>query len=780
MAALIRRWADLVIEGRLAILLFSLILLPVMLFTGPVIPFDNTTERYFVAGDPTLEDFDVLLDLFGDNEYLIIGFESLQPGADVFAPGTLSAIASLTEFFESHPTVTQVRSLTNFQYTHAEGDELRTDFLIEDPAQIANNPALAQQARETVLQQPLAIGTLVSEDLRNARITARVEYRPDTAEHKVRLTQDLYQFVADPAFNDGSFALHLSGQPLLNERFETLAADDTSVLIPLMAVVMVVMLLVSFRSINAAVMPWLVIGIGVLVVQEIQSYLGYPHSTVDEALIPTLIIIGIGVAVHVMVEYYHLRSAGADAKTAAHSTIVAIWRPALFTAVTTSAGFLALSVTRIVPVQDFAILGAIGPLVLFFFALTLLPALLSYIESVPQRTQTVINSGVVTRVAEAVPEFTWRHRNKILWLGGLLLVFSFFSLSTLRVDTNYVNLFKRDNPVRQDIEYFDAVFKGVMTVEIVLDSGAPEGIKNPEFLTRVESFQAWLEDRGTVGTVNSLVDFLKQINLSLHDNDPDWYRLPDSAEMAAQFMLMYDSSGADEDLSDIKDFDNRYLRLTVPIINMRATEMDAELHVIESQLRDVYPELNAMLTGGMVLFNAQDMYTGKGMFQSFTIALVVIGLFFIILFRSLKYGILSIIPSILPILLAGGVIGLAGINLDLSTMVVGAMTMGIAVDDAIHVMNRYLACRARGATARESIQATMHESGRAVIFSSVVLVLGFSVLTFANFVTIVQVGLFGAIIMFLALLGDLLFLPAILYWIDGRTTQDSSPENATP
>ncbi|MEX2130648.1 MAG: MMPL family transporter [Pseudohongiellaceae bacterium] len=773
MATLIRHWADFVLTNRLFILLFSLILLPVMLFTGKPIPFDNTTERYFVAGDPTLADFNVLLDLFGDNEYLIIGIEMLAENADIFNAEALGAIASLTEFLDSHPAVTQVRSLTNFQYTHAEGDDLRTDDLIEDLFLLTEDPALLQQARSTVLTQPLAIGTLVSEDLRHARIMARVEYRHDTAEHKVQLSNDLYDFIANENFDDEIFALHLSGQPLLNERFETLAAEDTGTLIPLMAVVMIVMLLISFRSFYAAMLPWAVISLGVLAVQEIQSYLGFPHTTVDEALIPTLIIIGIGVAVHVMVEYFHLRHAGLDAKAAAHETIIAIWRPALFTAVTTSAGFLALAVTRIVPVRDFAVLGAIGPLVLFFFALTLLPALLSFVNKVPARTQNAINSGIVTRFAESIPDFTQRHHMKIIWIGVALLLFSLFSLSTLRVDTNYVNLFKQDSPVRSDIEYFDRVFQGVMTVEIVLDSGEPEGIKEPGFLSQVEAFQAWIESRESTGAVNSLVDFLKQINQALHGDDPAWYRLPDSPEMTAQYLLLYDSSGTDEDLSDVKDFDNRYLRLTVPIVNMRASDMDAELRTFKSHLQTEYPELQAMLTGGMVLFNTQDMYTGRGMFQSFSIALVVMSLFFIVLFKSFKYGILSIIPSILPILLTGGIIGLAGVNLDLSTMVVGAMTMGIAVDDAIHVMNRYLSARALGASARQSIGRAMHESGRAVIFSSIVLVLGFTVLTFANFVTIIQVGLFGAIIMFLALLGDLLFLPAILYKVDGVDTPAS-------
>lgn len=767
MTVIIKAWADFVIAQRLGILLLAVLLIPVLLLTGKPIPFDNTTERYFVEGDPTLQDFAVVLDLFGDNEYVIIGIESLQSESGVFTPEIFSVIDGLTDFLESHRHVTQVRSLTNYQYTHADGDDLRTEDLVADIDALIEDPSLLNDISAIVRNEPLMLGTLISEDFAHARITARVEYRNYTAEHKMELARELYAYIESENLQSDSYALHLSGQALMTERFETLAEEDLSLLLPLMALVMTIVLYIGFRSVAAAILPWLVIAVGILSVQEIQSYLGFPHSTVDQAFLPTMIIIGVGIAVHVLLEYFHQRHNGKDSVHAAHATIIAIWKPALFTAVTTSAGFCALAVTRIVPIREFAYLGTMGPLLLFFFALTVLPVLLSYLSSVPAQTHKAINSGIVTRIADAVPDFTFRHRDKLLVVGGLLLVFAVFSLSTLRIDTNYVNLFKQSNPVRQDVQYFDRVFKGVMIVEILLDSGAPEGIKNPDFLHSADNFQQWLENRGTVGAVNSLVDFLKEINQALNGDDPEFYRLPDTPEMTAQFLLMYDSSGSDEDLSDIKDFDNRYLRLTVPIINMRASAMDVELNSISEHLDVNHPELNALLTGGMVLFNAQDAYTNQGMFQSFVIALLVICAFFIILFKSFKYGVLAIIPSILPILLTGGIIGLAGVDLDLSTMMVGAMTMGIAVDDTIHVMTRYLHAKSQGLNVRKSIEIAMHEAGRAVIFSSAVLVLGFSVLTFASFVTIIQVGLFGAIIMFLALLGDLLFLPAILYWIDG-------------
>ena len=305
MTTFIKAWAETVTAKRYLILLFCLLLLPLMLFTGRAIPFDNTTERYFVTGDPALVNFEYLIDLFGDYEYLIVGVEHLPDDGDVLNVDALDAIGQITDFFDSHRFVTQVRSLTNYQYTHADGDDLSTDYLIDDLDALADDPELISEVRNTVRGEDLALGTLISRDLRHARITARVEYRNDTAAHKVALAQEFYQFIADQDLENGPYTLHYSGYPLLSERFETLVQQDMQLLIPVMGVLLFLMLFLSFRSPLAMVLPGLVIAVGVLGVNEIQSYLGAPHSTVDQALLPTMIIIGVGITVHVLVEFYH-------------------------------------------------------------------------------------------------------------------------------------------------------------------------------------------------------------------------------------------------------------------------------------------------------------------------------------------------------------------------------------------------------------------------------------------------------------------------------------------
>ncbi len=777
MNGLTRLWADFVIGNRLLVIFISLALLVVALFVGRGIPFDNTTERYFVEGDPNLLAFEELLELFGDNEYLVVGVTAREQDQDVFEPETLALVAKLTEFLENHEYVTQVRSITRYQYTHADDNSLSTDDLVGDLDDLAEQPERFNEIREIMAGEQLALGTLITEDFQDTRIAARVEYKRDTAEHKTELVRELYAFVEEQGLNDLGYRIRYSGQPLINASFEIYTRADSQLLNPLMALFMLITLSVSFRSFSGTVFPWLVIGGGVVYVIGIQSVLGFPHSPVDSALVPTMIIVGIGVSVHVLVEFYHRRNDGVEPQQAAKESIRRLWKPAFFTAVTTSAGFSALAITKIVPVREFAVLGAIGPLLLFVLAMTVLPALLSFSKGFSAKTAAAVEGGLVSRFTAAIPKFTYRYKNPLLWIGALLLLFALFTVPKIKVDSNFLYYFKEQNPARVDMVYFDETYQGVVNFEAIIDSGSEDGVKDPDFLRRVDDFERFLESRDALGTINSLGDYLKKINQSLNGDDPDFYQLPNSKEMTAQMLFLYENSGPEEDLTDIKDFDNRYVRLTVPVVNMRASDMSIELETIYSALDTEFSDLSTVLTGGMVLFNAQDRYTSEGMFKSFGIALLVIGGCFIVLFRSFKYGILVIIPSIVPILLTGGIVGLLGIYLDMGTMIVGAMTMGIAVDDAIHVMSRYLSAKKSGATTYDAVHRAMTESGRAVVFTSLVLVLGFSVLGFGNFVPIIFVGIFGACIMLLALIGDLIFLPAILFWIDGEADEKPSPNN---
>ena len=772
-------WALWVTTHRKLIILLSLILLIAAPLSFGRLYHDNSNENYFVEHDPNLLSFNKLTDLFGDPEYLVVGVPARAEDSDVFSTSTIQMIAEITEFLEDHRHVTQVRSLSKYQYTHDDDGMMDTDDLFEDVDALTDEPQLLEKAREIMRGEVLALERLVTKDFQHTQIVARSTYIPGENTHKVELVHELQQFIAEKGYREDGHTLHLSGDPVIGERFETLTQRDMAWINPTMAVIILFILAFVFRSFSGTLAPLVVILSTMLLVTSLQGILKWPFTAVNSALIPTVIILSIGTAVHVLVEFFQFRRKGDDPIKAVQHTVADLFFAVLFTCITTSLGFIALSVTELAPVREFAVLAAVSPLIIFILCMTTFPAVLTFIREQPRGAVKDNSNSKVSQFLTFIPVFVSNKRRILAAAGFLLALFSFYGVSKITVDANIANYFKQGSWVNESLTYFNDKFKGISNLEIIVDTGEDGGVKNPEVLQRVAEMQAAFKPMKETGKPTSVIDFYKQINKALNEDDEAWFKLPTSREMAAQFLLLYENTGADEDLSDLKDFNDRFLRVQIPVINMDESKATALMRDINTMLAEDFSDLNTELTGGIVLNNAQNVYVNNGMFKSFGIAILVIGLCFILLFRSFKYGLIALIPSIVPILLTGGLVSMAGISMDLGTMIVGAMTIGIAVDDAIHLMSRYLLMRRRGNNVHDSIRYAMNTSGRAVLLTSLILVSGFSVMLLGSFVSYIYVGLFSAMIMSFALIGDLIFMPAMLYVVDDSPKKSSSNSDNT-
>lgn len=732
---------------------------------------DDSNESYFLEHDPNLKAFNQLIDLFGDNEYLLVGIPARQQDRDVFTAPTINLVNDLTQFLENHRHVTQVRSLSKYEYTHDDDGLLATDELFEDMAGL--DAEALNHAREVMKNEDLALGSLITADLKHTVIAARTTYLRGENDHKVEVVNELRAFIDEHNYKAEGYQLHLSGIPVIGERFATLTKRDMAWINPVMAVIMVTILLIIFRSLAATMVPMLLIGSTVLLTISIQAWLGWPFTAVNSALIPTVIVLSVGTSIHVLVDFYRIRNQGLSPYDAAQAAVADLLFPIFFTCLTTALGFITLAITELAPVRQFALLAATAAMLIFLLAMSALPAALSFIPWIAKgRSQN--KDHLIHQFLQWLPSFVYKHRKGTAILGLSIALFSLVGIRFISVDTNIINYFKKDAWVSQDLHYFNEQFQGIANLEFIIDSGETGGIHQPNFLQRVDSLQNHLEQLGSSGKAISLIRFHKQINQSLNEDKAEFYALPTSANMAAQFLLLYENTGPDEDLSDLKDFDERYLRLSIPFRNMDARDMTAELGSIKKHLAAEFSDLNMEITGGMVMNNAQNTYVNNGMLASFGMAILMIGLSFILLFRSFKYGLIALIPSIVPVLLTGGLVSLAGISLDLGTMIVGAMTIGIAVDDSIHLMSRYLLQRKKGEAVLPAISAALATTGKAVILTSIILVCGFSVMLLGSFVSYIYVGLFSAMIMSFALIGDLFFMPALLLIFDRKALQSRS------
>ncbi len=759
---------DNVIEKRIYIIAFCLMLAAISSLSFDRLYFDNSDEIFFLPGDKNIEVFYSMTDRFGDPEYLTVGVEARDGEQDVFDEDILIALSELTHFLNENEHVINVKSIITYRYTKGYEGGVETEDVFQNQHRFSTDDI--ERAKQVLSQDNFVIGRLLTENLKHSRILAKTEYRPGENDHNVKLMESVFEFIKMKNYTDRGIRIRLSGGPLISERFETISKNDMSFINPVMAALLCIIMFMCFGSIIVPLMILLVVGVAFILVTAIQALLGWPFTPVNTALIPTIIIIGMSSAIHVVVTFFKLRRSGDDKKYAAKKVIVRLIRPLGFTALTTFLGFFMLSVTELLPIKQYALLASFGVLVVFLLCVTMLPAMLSFYNFVPSNSSLSL-SFLAEKIISYVTVFVIKNRIIILSVSLFLGVYGAYASFHIKADTNYINYFKNDSWLKKDLKYFDTEYKGVMNFEFVIDSGISEGVYNPNFLLNVERFQRHIQENSEMGKILSFVDYIKRINREMNGGREENNELPESPELIAQYMFLLQNSGPEEDMSEYVDAEARMLRLSVPSINLNSSKTEELLNRIHGIINE-YKELDISVTGLNVLYHVQNTYVNRGMIRSFIFALMGISLAFFILFRSIKYGLVALIPSVIPIVLVAGTASLLGITLDLGTMIVGAMTLGIAVDDSIHVLNAFIVERKRGSATAPAIFSALQESGKAVLLTSTILIGGFSVMTSASFIPYIYTGLFSAMIMFLALLGDLFVLPSLLSLIERDSATD--------
>jgi hypothetical protein len=739
-------------------------LIPVFVYFLRGVRFDASNEMWFLKGDPSLANYETLKETFGSAQYLLIGIPKRAGEDSVITKDNLLVIHELTQFLEDHEFIDKVSSLGNYQVIKGGEGKLETLDLVEDYDSFAGTPEEIEQIREIMKAEFLVHDYMITKDLNDTIIFARTVYK-DSIDEKIKLINDLNAFIAEKKYTERGYKLHLLGDPIISERFFATSMSDQATTFPAMFLLVTILLILSFRSVVGVVTPWLVIGLSVLGMYALLSAMGWSLNMLNAMLPILVVVVSIGDSVHIIVEFYSFGNKGKNAKESATESVRLLFVPCFFTTLTTFLGFSSVAVTQLAPLREYAFLAGFAVWLAFLFSLTTLPALLSFVNPRGKRVEKLVETGFVSRLTKNVAPFTAKHFIKIMVFGNLLVLISLVLATRIEVDSNFVKSFKKGTQIRNSMEYFDELFNGGLTLEFIFDSGSEGGIKDPVFLNDVLGFQDFAENHPSTGRVNSMINYIRKMNQTLNDEDPAQYLLPGTRDAVAQYLLMYSLAGPTEDLSDLKSFDERYLRFSLRLPNLTTEENRVLINEFKSKLAAEHPNLKATITGDMVLWTVMGGYIQDGLIKSFGLAAVTIVICFFVLFRSIKYGLLAMIPSLTPIVIAGGIMSALGIYLDFATMIVAAVTFGIAVDDTIHVMSRFVKAKREGNSNETAIHLAITESGRAVVFSSVILVSGFSMLMLSSFVPNIYFGFFAVIIISIALIADLYLLPSAIYTI---------------
>ncbi|MBW2564608.1 MAG: MMPL family transporter, partial [Deltaproteobacteria bacterium] len=492
---------------------------------------------------------------------------------------------------------------------------------------------------------------------------------------------------------------------------------------------------------------------------------GVPVTTVTMVLPSFILAVGVGDSVHVLALFYRYLGMTGKKKD---SIIHAMGHSGLaiaMTSLTTAAGLASFSTAEIASVANLGIFAGAGVILALIYTTILIPALLAIIP-IKAKSRPKDNRSLLDRLLDRVTDFSTGHPRAIAAVSAVLILFSLVVATRLNFSHDVLKWQPEKSPVRIATQKINDELKGSVTLEVILDTGRENGLYDPVILKKLDRLAREIEgiDQGDlfVGMASSVADILKEIHQALNENRPEFYSIPDNPKLIPQEFLLFENSGSD-DLEDVIDSRFQLARFTIKVPWLDALKYAPFMKDIDARFRAAFgQDADITITGLMTLFGHTLTAAIHSMGKSYLIAAGVITIMMILLIGNLRIGLISMLPNLAPIIVTMGIMGLFGLPLDMFTMLIGSIAIGMVVDDTVHFMHNFRRYFNETGDVTEAARQTLHTAGRAMLVTSVVLSIGFFVLMFASMNNVFYFGMLTGITIFLALLADFLLAPALM------------------
>ncbi len=716
---------------------------------------DFSAKVWFASHDPNIKTLETFEKTFGNDEAATLIIES---ESDIFNPKFMNMLSDLTEKMWKVPEVMRVHSLTNFYWTRSFEDEILTEeFLYFEKI---NDPIYLAKKREEALAHKVIPGYYVSEDGKSASIYAYISHNPDQHPDYGKITAGLKK-ITEKYENEPGVTFHYMGQPPLSDRFQKVSFDDLFTMSPLLMLLVIVYLVFCFRTFIGVLIPTVVIILSLVSTTCLIGVFGYTVNSLTFVLPSILIAISVADSVHIMTAFYdEFAKTGDLFHSCTHSLRKNLW-PIFLTTFSTMIGFFSLYSSDIKPVADLGVLAGIGTALAFLYTyLITIPFLLIFNKN---KTKESLSAKVLPEnTVRTYLNFVRKYR-LIIIVGCCLISGTFTYLAAMNeINSDPYTYFSKDDPISKGNRFVLNTYGGVGGPELIVDSGVPGGITSPEFLYKVEEFQDWLEEKEYVNKTVSITNIVKEMNQSLNEGKKEFFRIPEKKDLIAQELFMYTMSlPVGMDLNNRMDLAQQKLRLS--ILWSLQTSKDSLKGVEDYEKKAKEIGLDVKTTGKPILFHRMNSYVVYTFFTSIAMALVLITGIMIFIFKDIRLGLLSLIPNVLPIIFGAGALTLLSKPIDIGCAIVASVTLGIAVDDTIHFLSHYNLLRRNGMNVYDSMVKVFTSTGLALIVTTVILVSCFGLFMFANLTPNINFGILCALVLSIALICDLLLLPAIIF-----------------
>ncbi len=723
----------------------------------------NSYRVFFSPDNPELMAFEAMENTYTKNDNVM--FVVTPANGNVFTRDSLAIVRELTTRAWQLPYSNRVDSVTNFQHTRADGDELIVGDLVNDPATLSADELA--DVRASALAEPLLVDNLVARDGRVTSVNVTVQLpRIDEQTEIPSVVAAARALAADIEQRHPGTEIRLTGVLMMDIAFSESSQHDAQTLVAVSFGLMFVLVGVLIGGMAGALGTAVVVGLAIATAMGIAGFLGYPVSPPIAAAPVIILTVAVANCVHILESYLHGLSTGMERHAALIEAVSSNFTAIFLASVTTVVGFLTFNFSEVPPIRQLGNIVAFGDIASYLLAVTLLPALLAVLPIAPPR-----RSPVAEQWLQHLCEFVIRRRRALLWgMGGLALALV-ANLPRNELNDVFIHYFDETIEFRADTDYTIANLTGLYHLQYSLDAGEPGAVSEPRFLGDVDAYTAWLRAQPEVVHVASFSDIMKRLNRNMHGDDPEAHRLPASRELAAQYLLLYEMSlPYGLDLNNQVNIDKSALKIVVAVRTLSSAQAIAFNERAEQWLREHAPAVKSGYgTGTIMMFSHIGERNIRSMLAGTAVALVLISCLLLFMLRSVRLGCVSLVPNLLPSAMGFGLWGLIDGEIGLSLSVVASMTLGIIIDDTVHFLVKYRRARlALGESPENSLRYAFRSVGRAMLVTSLVLVAGFLVLSTSHFELNAGMGLLTAIVIALAVVADLLLLGPLLLAIEEK------------
>jgi len=764
-----RVWLDVVIKKPWLMLLLSVIFFVTATMGAQSLYFRGDYKVFFGDQNPQLMAFEKMQKVFSKNENanIIIAPKS----GDVFNVETLKMIQEMTEEAWQTPLSTRIDSLTNYQHTWAEEDDLIVEDLVLEVDQLT--PEKIARAKDIAINEPNLVRRLVSPTGEVAVISVTVRLpsgddptsAQDASAAVMEISDSILALTArfKEKYPDHDF--YHTGIVFMNKSFMTEAKKDASTLVPLMFLMIIAILWVLLRSFSGTFATLIIIIVSIATTMGLSGWMGYFLSTAT-VNVPTMVMtLAVADCVHVISSMLYAMRQGQSKEEAIDYSMKLNLMPIFITSATTAIGFLTLNFSNVPVLADLGNLTALGVMIAFVLSVTMLPALLRVL---PMRE--VKTSNGKSHWIERLGDGVINNHKRLLPISVLVMLAAGAATFNNQVNDVATAYFDDSTAFRQSTDFQQQKISGMSTIDFALYSDEASGLNKPEVLNVVDKFSTWLSEQPEIDHVLTISDTFKRLNQNMHGDDKAFYRLPQERELAAQYLLLYEMSlPFGLDLNNQINIDKSATRITAILQNLGSVEFTAFERRTQQWFADNAPEIQLNAASPNLMFAHIGQKNMSSMLGGTLLALVLISGLLIFALRSWRLGMISLIPNLLPALIGFGIWGLYSAEINMGLSVVLSMTLGIIVDDTVHFLSKYKYAKDEGKSTEDSIRYSFSSVGQALWITTLVLTVGFSILALSSFRLNSDMGLLTAIIILAALIVDFLFLPAFLLLLDKKS-----------